>query len=328
MSTNNLTVTVDSGDVFDVRDFTIHERMGSIFDITLIVLCDNPDVDFDAIVGHPARFQVVSGVEGTHNRFWTGICNDFSQIGVDAGGLSRYTLHIVPKLWLLTQRRNHRMFQQISEPDIVIKILTEWGITPQLKIDKGAYKKRKYRVQYAESDFTFVCRMLEDAGISFYFAQGSDASELVLADAPHTNEPRPPISFRDNPSVADREHVTNVRVGQRMRPGRYTIRDHDYRRPPSYNLAASAAAPRANEDLLERFHYTPGAFLFGAERGDESPVADDKGKTRTDEGEGAVIAQKRLDAKRGAGNVVSFETNVQDLSPGVVTSFVDHPRGA
>jgi type VI secretion system secreted protein VgrG len=327
MSTSNLAVTVDSGDALDVREFTIHERMSSIFDITLIVVCENPDVDFGAVVGHPASFAISGGVQGTQGRLWTGICNDLAQVGVEERGLSTYLLHIVPTLWLLTQRRNHRMFQQKSEPDIVLEILSEWGIEPQLKIDRGAYKKRKYRVQYAESDYAFISRMLEDAGISFYFVHGSDATELVLSDTPHTNEPRPSIAYREHATVADRSHVTNVRVGQKVRPGRYTMRDHDYRRPPSYNLAASAAGSISSEERLERFHYTPGAFLFGADRGDDTPSADDKGRARTDEGEAAVLAQKRLDAKRGSGNIVSFETNVHDLAPGVTTSFMDHPRG-
>ncbi|MRG92977.1 type VI secretion system Vgr family protein [Polyangium spumosum] len=320
----NLEVTVSSGDVFDVREFTIHERMSSIFDVTLHAVCENPDVDFDAVVGQPARFVLHTG---PNVRFWSGICNDLSQVRVEERGVSTYRLNIVPTLWLLTQRRNHRMFQQLSEPDIVLQILSEWGIEPELKIDKGAYKKRKYRVQYAESDHAFISRMLEDAGISYYFTQSGDETKLVLSDAPHANAPRPVISFRDTPTVADREHVTNVRVGQRVRPGRYVLRDHDYRRPPSYNLAASAAKPRVNiEDRLERFHYTPGAFLFGVDRGEDTPNADDKGKARTDESEAATLAAKRLDAKRSSGNVVSFETNVHDLAPGVVASFMDHPR--
>ncbi|AKT38538.1 type VI secretion system Vgr family protein [Chondromyces crocatus] len=327
MSSYNLAVNVASGDILDIREFTVHEKMSSLFDVTLTALCENPSVDFDAILGQPARFMLFSGIEGTHQRTWTGICNEFSQIAVEEEGASTYRLNIVPDLWYLTQRRNYRMFQQISEPDIVLELLAEWEIEPELKIDKGAYKKRKYRVQYAESDYAFMCRMLEDAGITFYFAQMGDETRLVLSDAPHVAEARPPIAFRDNPMVADHEHVTHVRVGQKVRPGRYTLRDHDYRRPSAYKLGASAAASRVSiEDKLERFHYTPGAFLFNADRGEDTASADDKGKTRTDEGEGAKIAQKRLEAKQGSGSIVSFETNAHDLAPGVVTSFLDHPR--
>jgi len=84
---------------------------------------------------------------------------------------------------------------------------------------------------------------LEDAGISFYFQQG-DETELVLSDAPHSNPKREPsLSFKDDTSLTnavDMEFVTGVRMGQRVRPGRYTMRDHDYRKPPTYKLLSTA----------------------------------------------------------------------------------------
>jgi type VI secretion system secreted protein VgrG len=328
-SLGNLVVSVASGDTFDIREFSVHEQMSSLFNVSLIALCDNASIDFEAVVGQPARFQMRSGHRaGSPPRVWSGICNELQQLQTEESGLSTYRLNIVPTLWLLTQRRNHRMFQQISEPDIVLKLLSEWQIEPVLKIDRPAYKKRKYRVQYAESDYAFMSRMLEDAGITFYFDQKDDESTLVLADAPQSNEPRPKmIAFRDNPTVADREHVTDVRIGRKVRPGKYTMRDHDYRRPPNYKLMASAAGGTlAVEEKLERFHYTPGAFLFGAEKGDDTPSADDKGKARTDEAEAAVLSQKRLAAKRGDATQYTFETNAHDLAPGVIMSILDHPR--
>ena len=327
--TTNLSVELASGDGFDVREFTVSEKMSQLFDVRLVALSDNPNVDFESIVGQPARFTMHGGNSpGAPPRVWTGICNELEQLGAEETGLSSYHISIVPTLWLSTQRRNHRMFQQISEPDIVTKMLSEWGIEPILKIDKGAYKKRKYRVQYAESDYAFMCRLLEDAGITFFFEQAEGETKLVLADAPQSAAARTPIAFREHPTTADREHVTSVRVARKVRPGKLTIRDHDYRRPPSYNLAATASGAQVSvEDKLERFHYEPGAFLFGAEKGDDTPVADDKGKARTDESEGQKLAQRRLEAKRTSGTAITFGTNVPDLSPGVVTSFLDHPRG-
>ncbi len=189
-------------------------------------------------------------------------------------GLSTYEITIVPMLWLATQRRNHRMFQQLSELDIARRILAEWGIEPELRVT-GVYGKREYRVQYAESDYAFLCRMLEDAGISFFFEQADTETRLVLADAPQAGAPRPAIPFRDNPTTSlEREHVTKLHVGQRVRPGRYTLRDHDTRLPASYPLLASAEAPRAGvEGRLERFHYAPGAFQFGTDKGEDCPTA-------------------------------------------------------
>ncbi len=259
-------------------------------------------------------------------RAWTGICREVQEIAVEESGLSTYRIEIVPALWLASQRRNHRMFQLVSDVDIALKLLSEWGIEPVLELS-ATYKKRKYRVQYGESDHAFICRLLEDSGISFYFTGDSGETRLVLSDAPEAGELRDPhIAFRDKPGDADLEHVTAVRTGRRVRPGRYTLRDHDYRQPPAYPLLASAAAEAGIEQQLERFHYTPGAFLFESDRGPATPAADDRGRYRTDEAEAAAMAQRRLEAQRGEAFSCTFESNAIDLSPGVVFAMRQHPR--
>jgi type VI secretion system secreted protein VgrG len=91
---------------------------------------------------------------------------------------------------------------------------------------------------------------------------------------------------------------------------------------------ASAKGGQGIEEKLERYQYTPGAFLFGTDQGESTPVADDKGKTRTDEKEAALLAQKRLDAKRGSAKVCTFETNAYDLGPGSVLGIEGHPNEA
>ena len=322
----NLEVQVASGDALDVRRFTLRERMSAFFEVAIHAVCENPVIDFDAVVGKDASFTLHSP-EGAHT--WRGIARDLRLVQVEETGLSTYELSLVPTLWLLTQRRNHRMFQQLSELEIVLQLLAEWGIEPLVELDAGAYKKRKYRVQYGESDYDFVRRMLEDAGISFFFREVGDENKLVLSDAPQRSTPREPaITFADSPSRAlALEWIKRLEVGQRVRPGRFTVRDHDYRRPPAYPLIATAEAGLAAESKLERFHYEPGAFLFRADKGEDTTHADDRGKTRTDEREGAALARRRLAAKRSAAKRVTFETNVYSLAPGVVMRIVDHPRG-
>ncbi len=120
--------------------------------------------------------------------------------------------------------------------------------------------------------------------------------------------------------------MTRVRAGRRVRPGRYTLRDHDYRRHPSYRLLASASTDAGIEQQLERFHYTPGAFLFEGDRDSGTPTADDRGRYRTDEAEAAAMAQRRLEAQRAEAFSCTFESNAVDLSPGVIFGMRDHPR--
>ncbi|MGK4007953.1 type VI secretion system tip protein TssI/VgrG [Sorangium sp. So ce1036] len=312
---------IASGDAVDVRHVEVSDRMSALFEVRVVAVSDNPDIDFEAVVGQPMRLAV----HGAHSRTWTGICNHLRQVAVEERNLSTYELTLVPSLWLATQRRNHRMFQHRSEIDIAHQLLDEWGISPELRL-AGTYKKRKYRVQYGESDYTFLCRMLEDAGVSFYFDGSGGESRLVLDDGPHRNARRSPIAFRDNPTEADREHVIDVHVGRRLRPGKYTVRDHDHRRPAVYKLMASAAGAGGVEERLERFHYVPGAFLYESDKGESTPAADDRGKYRADESEGAALAQRRLEAKRASAREITFKTNALDLAPGTVLSFLDHPK--
>lgn len=157
----DFSVSVASGEPLDVRDFEVHERISTLFSIRITAVTENADLDFEAIVGQPARFQVKGDLAGTTRaRVWTGICKEVQEIAVEEAGLSTYALEIVPTLWLADQRRNHRMFQLLSDVDIVLALLSEWGIDPVKQLS-ATYKKRRYRVQYGESDFAFICRLLE-----------------------------------------------------------------------------------------------------------------------------------------------------------------------
>ncbi len=325
MSGKNLEVTVASHDALDIRHFAVQEQMSQIFNVSLTVESRNHNIDFDAVVGKEASFTLHSSKT---SKTWSGLCSDFQQVAVEESGLSTYQLTIVPTLWLLTQRRNHRMFQQMSEIEIVQKLLGEWDISPEMKLDPSQYKKRKYKVQYGESDFDFISRLLEDVGVAFHYKADGKDTKVVLTDAPQKNDVRKmPISFIDKPNDGvDREHVTKVQVHQRVRPGKYVVRDHDYRLPPTYPLKGEASGGQGIEAKLERFHYNPGAFLFRAEKGDATPHADDKGKSRSDEKEAAAMAERRLAAKRSEAKRATFESNAMDLAPGTVMRIMNHPR--
>jgi type VI secretion system secreted protein VgrG len=322
----NLEVTVASKDGLDVREFSVEQAMNTLFSVTLTAVSRNADIDFEEVIGKDASFTLHGrGAEGG-KRTWRGICSEFHQVRVEETGLSTYQLCIVPKLWLASQRRNYRIFQIKTELDIAKQILNEWGIGYVEKIE-SQYKTRKYLVQYGETDLGFFSRVLEEAGISFYFADQDRRTELVLADAPQKGEQRhAPIAFKDTPNHADdKEHVTAVRVSRHVRPGKLTLSDYDYRKPAEYPLSASASSGGVEEGL-ESYHYVPGAFLFESDKGDVTPVADDRGRHRADEGEGKKLAEKRLAAARGDAAVAEFQTNVVDLAPGSVMRILDYPQ--
>lgn len=325
--THILTVDLASGQELDVRDFSVEEGLSRLFEVRLTAVCPNVDVDFEAAVGGPARFEMhrVSAVDGD-TRHWSGICVHAEQTGVEEDGLSTYSIRIVPTMWLLTQRRNYRVFQDKSELDIVLEILGEWGISPAQELDAGSYGKRRMRVQYAESDFDFVNRLLEDIGVTYHFEQMGGDTRLVLVDAPNRRGSRVPLPYIDKPNErVPIEHVTELRTRREVRPGRYTQSDVDYRRPLNFPLAASSAKGSAIEAKLERYHHNYGSFLWKGQGGD-TPVADDRGAARTNQKDGARQVEKRLEAQRVDARVCRFRTTAHDLRPGKVITITEHPR--
>src|SRR5262245_46203397 len=235
---HNIQIEVASGDHLDVRAFNIDQQMNMNFSVSALVHAENPDVDFDAMLGQDASFTLM----GASPRTWKGIVSHVQQEHAMDDGLSSYRLTLVPRLWLLTQRRNYRIFQQLSEVEIVQKLLGEWGIEPEMKLT-GEYKKRKYKVQYGETDFDFVSRMLEDTGISFYFAQEGKETKMVLSDAPQSNPNRgEPIPWKPQGGASTHgiDHISSIELKQRVRSGAYTVQDHDYRKPSTYKLKSTA----------------------------------------------------------------------------------------
>ncbi len=314
-------------DSLSVRHFAVREEISNLFEVDILARSPLDEIDLEAIVDHGAGFGMNSGVVWltATNRVWTGICAHMELVQTEAIGLSTYFIKIVPDLWRTTLRRNYRIFQHMKIPDIVQKVLKEWQIEPVLKLS-GEYPEHEYRVQYGETDFAFISRMLEEAGISYFFAHEPPKTKLVLTDEPTVPGPRPPLPFVDNPNQeAEKEFVTKVKLTQKVKPGRFTYRDFDFRKNLDYQLFQEARAK--TELMYEQYHYDPGSFWFEPGSGGDTPVADDKGVARTIEKEAKARVTRELDAARRTRRVVAYKTNVIDLSPGTNMMITPHPRG-
>ena len=259
-------------DSLSVRRFSVHEQMSSLFSVSVWALSRNDDIDLETIVGQDASLRTVSGTKhalASAGRRWSGVVSHMELMHAEPSGLSTYYLRIVPRMWLLTQRTNHRIFQHMSVPDIVDKMLGDWSLERVWKIDKPAYPKLELRAQYGESDYDFVNRLLEEAGISYCFANDPEKGmQTVLHDAPQSAEPREggPLSFVDNPSQsAEQEFVSQVRIAQQVRPGKVTVRDFDFRRAPRLKFFGTSTSGKAAEELLEQYKYLPGHALIEME---------------------------------------------------------------
>ncbi|AGP42302.1 hypothetical protein SCE1572_52070 [Sorangium cellulosum So0157-2] len=315
-----------------VRRFSVQEAISSLFTVSVWARSRNESLELDSIVGKAAALRVVSGYKWAllgGARYWTGICSYMEQTQAEPTGLSTYYLRIVPRAWLMTQRRGYRVYQHRSIPDIVDELLGEWAITPVWQIDRGKYPKLEYKIQYGESDYAFMSRLLEEAGIAFVFPDNdAKGSQLTLSDKLHSGEPRPapPIHFVDNPNRAsEKEFVTAVRISCEVRPGAHTVRDYDFRNP-AFRLFGEARKAPAPEDKYEHYHYDPGAFLVEGGKGGDTPTADDKGVARHDQKYGRDLAERSLLSARADRRSVSFDMNTIDLWPGQIFSIENHPH--
>jgi len=325
-------IELDGGDEgLEVRAFHVVDRMNELFEVEIVARSTSTDIDLESKIGRPAALEVTSPIDAITptTRRWTGLCVDFAQTRVEPNGLSTYRIVVRPLLWKLSQRRNHRLFLHQSIVTIVSTLLDEWDIPFTPKLDEGQYPKLELRIQYGESDYDFFERLLEEAGIAYYFDDADGTSQLVLGDAPQSREPRAAkIPFVDEMTSAgggDIEYATRIGLRHRVRPGTLAYRDHDYRRP-SLDLKGTSSASSETEARYEQFVYHPGRFLHDEGTGGGTPTADDKGTARHDEGRGQRQATVSLEALRLKKRVVTFESNVIDLSPGVTFAFDEHPR--
>ncbi len=322
------------GVTLSVRSFQVREAVSELFEVSVVAVSPQADLELGAIVGRPASLRVVAGElgrAGGTGRTWSGVCCHVEQLRAEPDGLSTYAFRIAPELWLLGLRRDHRIFQHLSVPEILERVLAPWRIAPVWALDRAAFPKLHYKVQYGESDLAFLFRLGEEAGIAITFTDDEAGARPVFHDALGTGERREAAPIRDvGPTEAwgsGEEQASKLRIAHQVRPGAYVLRDVDLRRPRARVLGAARDA-REPEARLEQYHYVPGAFSVdvpGADTG-ATPVADDRGATRHDDPTGRALAERFLASLRGDARVVSFETNVHALAPGVVFALDTYPR--
>ena len=159
------------------------EYISRLFEFQLEVLSSNVELDPKKLVGE----KVTVTLQNEVSRTFSGYVSRFTFGEIKANDLRQYKLTIVPWLWFLTKTNNQRIFQDMNTKDIVSLIFKDHGFTEFDFVAKGG-KKREYCVQYGESDFDFISRLLEDDGIAYYFKHDKDKHKLYLVDKQNAYE--------------------------------------------------------------------------------------------------------------------------------------------
>ena len=235
-----------------VKHFTAKEQVSESF-ITCMYLVSQDEICFNDIINKEAMLTVYSE---DNNRYFHGIISNFTLIGrVDRF----YTYHatIVPAVWMLNFNKNFRIFQNLSVVDIVTKILDENLIpsdTYSFKLESD-YPERRYCTQYGESDFSFICRILEEEGIFYFFEHAEDSHTIVFADTEAVYRPiegESEICFHhDSGLVAEKESIDNFSYNRAICPGKVTHVNYNFKRPSLDMTVMDEGDTHRNHEIYE-----------------------------------------------------------------------------
>ena len=153
-------------DVLLFHGMHAREEMGRLSEIQLDLLSPKKDINLDYILGKNVTVKVALPDDST--RYFNGFVTRFSAGGRTSGRYHQYFAVVRPWLWFLTRTSDCRIFQDMTVPDIIKKVFGDEP-TADFKFDlTGKYRKWVYCVQYRETDFNFVSRLMEEEGISYY----------------------------------------------------------------------------------------------------------------------------------------------------------------
>ncbi len=220
-------------DILLITGLSGHEEISHLFDFKVTLVADTAnEVQFDKIIGQGVTVEM--RLLDNTKRYFNGIVTRFSQASRDQN-FTHFKAEFVPKLWLLSKKVRSRIFQQLSIPDILKQVLTGLDVSYDLT---GTYYPRDYCVQYRESDFDFVSRLMEEEGI-YYFFKHSDGSHQMMVSDNITKHPVVPGQSSCIYEEASGDVSTDMRVlawekTQELRAGECTLWDHYFELPGNH----------------------------------------------------------------------------------------------
>ncbi|WP_445681237.1 type VI secretion system Vgr family protein [Radicibacter daui] len=165
-----------------LREFSGEESLSGLFHYKLTMDSTDANLAFDSVVGKDATITIGVGLKAT-SRYITGVITRFELSHYDEDeGLATYEADLRAWFWLLQLSGDNRIYQQKTVPEIVEAVCSDAGYAFIKKSLSGTYTAREYCVQYGESDFNFICRLLEEEGIFYFFSHTSSKCEMVLGD--------------------------------------------------------------------------------------------------------------------------------------------------
>jgi type VI secretion system secreted protein VgrG len=246
--------------------YRMHGREGlsEPFEYSVELVSEQRSIDPEKLLGEPLTIRLQ--LEDGNWRHFHGFVSRFGQ-HVDLNRFARYHATVRPWLWFLTRTSNCRIFQNQSVPEIIKQVFQDHGFNDFKEKLSGSYATREYCVQYRETDFNFISRLMEDEGIYYYFTHEKDKHYLVLADSGSAHDPFPGydnIPYHVDTAPTDRtrkDHIHAWTFAREVQPGACEFTDYDFKKPKA-NLAVKSILKNSHSHAeYELFDYHPGRYM-------------------------------------------------------------------
>ena len=219
-------------DVLLFKSLTGTERLGRPFQYELVLLSEEREINYKQIIGE--NVTVAVDKKGSEPRYFNGYISRFEQTRFD-GPLREYRATMVPWLWFLTRSSDCKIFQEMTVPEILQRVFEDHGFSDVLNRLHEQYPKWEYCVQYRETAFNFVSRLMEQEGIYYYFKHENGKHSIVLCESigSHlTFEGYEELPYRPRAAGAtDEDRIWNWTVHREIQSGSYSINDFDFESP-------------------------------------------------------------------------------------------------
>jgi type VI secretion system secreted protein VgrG len=282
------------------------EEISRLFDFTLELKSLQRSIPVKALLGQSITLEMA--IEGNAKRYLNAQCSHFQATG-KAGRYYVYEARLRPWLWYASRRSDYKIFQQMTVPEIVLDVLAKNYPFPVDNRLTASYRKWDYNVQYRETDFNFVSRLMEHEGIYYYFEHTMGEHTLVLCDGLNAHSPFPgyatvPFYMPDSAHTGE-DYFDTWAVGQAIDSGAYQIDDYDFKKP-SAELTTSRDKPRPHPHANYEIYDFPGGY------------------TETDDGD--RYSRVRMEELQADHETIQGFGEVRGAAPGRLFTLKRHPR--
>ncbi|MDR2153829.1 MAG: type VI secretion system tip protein VgrG [Burkholderiaceae bacterium] len=252
------------------RSMKGRECLSQLYEFTVDLLSPNESIDMKSLLGKPLTLEIRT-INGAP-RYLSGQIAKVTMMGREDSS-ARYCVYqavVCPWLWYLTRTKDCKIFQNKTVVEILDEVLREYGFPIEKQLLES-YRQWEYCVQYQETDFNFVSRLMEHAGIYYFFKHDKNSHTLVLADdmGAHPTLPEYPqigyISY-DKGGNQGRECIDRWQAGDEVRPGAFVVDDFNFKIPKASLLDQSRELREYDHDQYEVYEWLGGYSEVGQGR--------------------------------------------------------------